>query len=170
MCIIDNQFSLQMIPQFFMSSPVTAHFLGQFPHNDCIIWVCRQYCNGYSNTCLYSELICAQLHLTFYCLHGLQPARLLSPWNFPGKDCHFFFKRIFLTLGSNQSLLCLLHWQAGFFATEPLGKPFSELMNMILLGLGVNEIDDLWKYVSLAFVNTVNSFLNYLQLSFEVND
>ena len=30
--------------------------------------------------------------------HGLEPARLLSPWNFPGKNnavgCHFFLQGI----------------------------------------------------------------------------
>ena len=37
--------------------------------------------------------------------HGLQPTRLLSPWNFPGKitgvGCHFLLQRIFPTQGSN---------------------------------------------------------------------
>ena len=30
-----------------------------------------------------------------------------------GVGCHFFFHRIFPTQGSNPSVLCLLHWQAG---------------------------------------------------------
>ena len=37
--------------------------------------------------------------------HGLQPARLLCPWNFQGKNnavgCHFLLQVIFLTQGSN---------------------------------------------------------------------
>ena len=41
--------------------------------------------------------------------HGLQPARLLCPWDFPGKDsrvvCHFRPQGIFLTQGSNPCLL-----------------------------------------------------------------
>ena len=45
--------------------------------------------------------------------HGLYPARLLCPWDFPGKNtrvgCHFFFQGIFQTQGSN---LRLLLWQA----------------------------------------------------------
>ena len=40
--------------------------------------------------------------------HGLQPARLLCPWNFPGKDtrggCHFLRQGIFPTQGSNPGL------------------------------------------------------------------
>ena len=46
--------------------------------------------------------------------HGLQPARLLCPWNFPGKstgvDCHFLLQGIFLTKGLHLSLLYLLPW------------------------------------------------------------
>ena len=45
---------------------------------------------------------------------GLEPARLLCPWNFPSKntgaDCHFLLQGIFLTQESNLHLLRLLHW------------------------------------------------------------
>ena len=55
----------------------------------------------------------------------LYPARLLSPWNFPGKTtgvgCHFLFQVIFLTQGSNPSLLGLLHWQADSLPLSHLG-------------------------------------------------
>ena len=41
--------------------------------------------------------------------HGLRPARLLCPWDSPGKntgvDCHSLFQRIFPTQGSNPGLL-----------------------------------------------------------------
>ena len=46
---------------------------------------------------------------------GLKPARLLCPWNSPGKNtgvsCHSFLQGIFLTQGSNPHLLHLPHWQ-----------------------------------------------------------
>ena len=39
---------------------------------------------------------------------GLQPTRLLHPWDFPGKNtrvgCHFLLQGIFLTQGSNSGL------------------------------------------------------------------
>ena len=42
-------------------------------------------------------------------VHGLQPARLLSPWNSPDKNtgvgCHFLFQGIFPTRGLNSGLL-----------------------------------------------------------------
>ena len=57
---------------------------------------------------------------------GLWPARLLCPWDFPGKDtgvgCHSLLQRIFLTQGSNPRLLRLLHWQADSLPSEPPGK------------------------------------------------
>ena len=45
---------------------------------------------------------------------GLQPTRLLCPWDSPGKNtgvgCHAILQGIFPTQGSNPHLLCLLHW------------------------------------------------------------
>ena len=46
---------------------------------------------------------------------GLQPTKLLCPWDAPGKNtgvgCHALLQGSFPTQGSNLSLLCLLHWQ-----------------------------------------------------------
>ena len=56
--------------------------------------------------------------------YGLQPARLLCPWDSPGKNtgvgCHFLLQGIFLTQGSNPHLL---HCRRIFFVTELPGKP-----------------------------------------------
>ena len=45
--------------------------------------------------------------------HGLQPNRLLCPWDFPGKNIevgyHFLLQGIFPTQGLNFCLLHLLH-------------------------------------------------------------
>ena len=58
---------------------------------------------------------CSVLSYSFW-HHELQPARLLCPWDFPGKNIgvgsHFFLQRIVLTQGLNPSLLHLQHWQA----------------------------------------------------------
>ena len=66
--------------------------------------------------------------------HGLQPARLLFPWNFPGKNtgagCYFLFQGIFLTQGSNLCLLHLLQWQADSLPLVLLGKTRVLLMAM----------------------------------------
>ena len=54
-------------------------------------------------------------------------ARLLCPWNFPGKNtgvgCYFLLQRIFLTQGSNPCLLHLLHWQECSLPLVSPGKP-----------------------------------------------
>ena len=56
--------------------------------------------------------------------YGLQPTRLLYPWDFLGEDprigCHFLLQGIFPTQGSNPVSLAL---GSGFFTTEPPGKP-----------------------------------------------
>ena len=63
--------------------------------------------------------------LTLLQPHVLQPARLLCPWNFPGKNtgvgCHFLLQGIFLTQGSNPSLLC---WQVDSLPLSHQGSPF----------------------------------------------
>ena len=60
--------------------------------------------------------------------HGLQPTRLLCPWNFPGKNtgmgCHFLLQGIFPTYRSNPHLLHHLHWQADSLPLVPPGKLF----------------------------------------------
>ena len=57
-------------------------------------------------------------------VYGLQPTRLLCPWDSPGKNtgvgCHALLQGIFLTQGLN---LGLLHWQAGSLPLAPRGKP-----------------------------------------------
>ena len=57
----------------------------------------------------------------------LRPARLLCPWNLPGKNtgvgCHFLLQSIFQTQGSNLCLPHLLHWQADPLPLSYLGSP-----------------------------------------------
>ena len=47
---------------------------------------------------------------------GLQPARLLCPWSFPGKNTgvgyHLLLTQIFLNQILNPRLFLFLHWQA----------------------------------------------------------
>ena len=65
----------------------------------------------------------AQLCPTLLQPHGLEPARLFCPWDFPGKNtevsCYFLLQGVFLTQGSN---LCLLHWHAGSLLLSNLGS------------------------------------------------
>ena len=71
-------------------------------------------------TCGCSVCVFTQSYLTLW-PHGLWPARLLCPWNFPGKNtrmgCHFLLQGIFLTQGWNRCLLHLVHGQADSLPT-----------------------------------------------------
>ena len=63
--------------------------------------------------------------------HGLQPTRLLSPWDFSGKNagvgCHALLQGIFLSQGSKPGLLHFLHWQVSSLPLAPPGKPYLAL-------------------------------------------
>ena len=54
--------------------------------------------------------------------HGLWPARLLSPWDSPGKNtgvsCHAFLQRIFLTQGIESASLVSPALEGRFFTTS----------------------------------------------------
>ena len=93
---------------------------------------------------------------TFLTLWSVQRARLLCPWDFPGKnigvDCHFLLQGIFPTQGSNT---LLLHQQA-----ESLPLSFQECpshcsicINLIISG---NE------YLLCLLVTCVFYCVNYL--------
>ena len=72
---------------------------------------------------------------------GLQPTRLLFPWDFPGKNtgvsCHFLLQGFFPTKGSNLCLLHLLHWQEDSLPLSHLGSPQIEI-----------QIDKAFRYIS----------------------
>ena len=78
-------------------------------------------------------------------LHGLQPSRLLGPWDFPGKDTgvgwHFLLQGIFPTQGSNPGLLhcrqilywlsCLIHkWLLIFIYLVTLSDQIAESLSV----------------------------------------
>ena len=60
--------------------------------------------------------------------YGLEPSRLLCPWDFPGKNtkvgCHGLLQGIFPTQGLNPQHLYLPALQMDSLPTEPPGKPF----------------------------------------------
>ena len=61
---------------------------------------------------------------------GVQPTRLLCPWDSPGKNtavgCHCLLQGIFPTQGLNRNLLHCLHWQAGSLPLRHLGISYLE--------------------------------------------
>ena len=83
------------------------------------------------NTSLKSVCVLNQFsHVQFLESLRIVARRLLCPWDSPGKNtgvgCHTLLQGIFLILGSNARLFCLLHWQAGSLPLAPPGKPIKE--------------------------------------------
>ena len=98
----------------FLSSSPTLHRC--FTNHD---WSSQHLSSRQLGECylLFSGVFSVELMCAFNSLrsHELQPARLLCPWNFPGKTtgvgCHFLLQGIFPTQASNLCLLHLLRWQ-----------------------------------------------------------
>ena len=72
--------------------------------------------------CWYCCCLVTKLCLTLLWPQGLQPTRLLCPWDFPGKnigmDCHFLRQRILIQVLNHVSCIA-----GRFFTAEPPGKP-----------------------------------------------
>ena len=72
------------------------------------------------------EVLSGFSHVQLFVTLWLQPAKLLCPWDSPGKNtgvgCHAPLQGIFHTQGWNLSLLCLPHWQVGSLPLTPPGK------------------------------------------------
>ena len=83
---------------------------------------------------LEDTVLVAQQYLTLLRPLGLQPTRLLCPWDFPGKNtrvgCHFLLQGILPTQGLNPHLL---HWQADSLQLSHQGSP---LFTLVLYYLG----------------------------------
>ena len=66
--------------------------------------------------------------------HGLQPTRLLSPWNSPGNitgvGCHSFLQGIFPTQGSN---LHLLHCRQILYHLSHIGENKTQSLTSLIL-------------------------------------
>ena len=82
---------------------------------------------AYYSGLLIHLLLLFSRYVSLFATPGLQPTRLLCPWDFPGNNtavgCHCLLQRIFLTQGSNPCLLPLLHWQVDSLPLAPPGKP-----------------------------------------------
>ena len=77
-------------------------------------------------------VVVAKFCLTFLRPHGLDPARLLSPWDVPGKNtgvgCHFLLQGRFWPW--DWTRVSYISCIAGrLFSTEPPGKPKSTIIN-----------------------------------------
>ena len=80
---------------------------------------------------MYLYLLCSVLSEALW-PHGLRPARLLCPWDSPGKNtgagCHAVLQGTFPTQGWKPHLL---HWKADSSPLVPPGKPHIYFLDII---------------------------------------
>ena len=99
------------------------------------------YKNGYMSLCMHAQS-CPTLFDPMFCSPPSSSV-LEFLWNFPGKNtgvgCHFLLQGIFLTQGSNPSLLCLLHWQSD---SLPLHHLRTQVKRWMEVGGGRGEGND----------------------------
>ena len=114
-------FNFQGIVKLFSRAVVFQSIL--YPHQQCVR--------------VQLSCILASTWWEFLCC--LDSSTLADRWFanifFPPEACCFilFLQGIFLTQGSNPSLLCLLHWQVDFYHLCHLGNPFEEPKFLILM-------------------------------------
>ena len=104
--------------------------------------------------------------------HGLQPSRLLHPWNFPGKNtgkgCHFLLQEIFSTHGLNlhqemhKNVSCIGSWVLYHWATwESPIRPHSTLTDWYFY-LQIRYYYDL--FISQCLFHCLNETISHLLL------
>ena len=102
-------------PFIFLFGHTMWHVGSQFPHQGLswhsLHWAARKGPRKFIHLIFHIVLCCESCIFVWDSLqpHGLQPARLLCPWNSLGKNtemgCYFLLQGIFLTQGSNPGLL-----------------------------------------------------------------
>ena len=107
-----------------------------------------------SAKCSSKHRFIAKLYLTLQ-PHGLQPARLLCPPDFSGKNtgvgCHFFLQEIFLTQGLNPGLL---HF-GRYFTDQATTEGFQLLTVILILEVcGLSKSCRMW---DLSFPSRIKS-------------
>jgi len=78
-----------------------------------------------------------------------EPARLLCPWDSPGKNtgvsCHGLLQGIFTTQGLNPCLLHFLDWQADSLSLSYLGSPYLTFFKLLNLSVQKHLNTDSYK-------------------------
>ena len=99
--------------------------LGEIPPH-LMVWVCptvRECLSGDSVSVYMCVLIWIRLFVTLWTVSLQAPLSTGFSRQEYWSGLHVLLQVIFLTKGSNLSLLCLLHWQAGSLPLAPPGKP-----------------------------------------------
>ena len=106
-------------------------------------WSCAWHRGGAREMLIWSMIACmpvgsfASVVSNSWQPYGLWPARLLYPWDAPGKNtgvgCQALLQGIFPTQGSNLRLLCFLHWPLpwSLYHQRHLGSPIHDYIRWI---------------------------------------
>ena len=117
-------------------------------------------------TCVLSCFSPVRLFVT----HGLQPARLLCPWDSLRKNirvsCHVLLQGILSAQGLNPHLLSLLHWQVTSLPLVPLTAPtYENKQQECLTLLFIFQVQKL-RFVTLHSMEPLIIFCNHATFSF----
>ena len=89
--------------------------------------------------------------------HGLQPIRLLCPWDSPGKNtgagCHALLQGIFLTQGSNSGLL---HCRQILYHMSHQGSPYNPTIPLLGMSSEENKNTNSKRYIHPHFYCSPN--------------
>ena len=101
------------------------HFIPETPNTPGVL-LCSTSINTawtYFRNCVWNPNACVLRCVWLFATPWTVPARLLCPWDSPGKNtgvgCHGRLQGIFPTQGSNA---CFLHWQADSLPLSHLGS------------------------------------------------
>ena len=105
--------------------------------------------------------VCADAQSCLLQPHGLQPVRLLYPWDFPGKNtwvgCHFLLQGIFPTQESNLCLLHLLHCRQILYHWATWEVPVHAGLSQILL---LHKVPWLFFHPSGSSFSSLHAFIS----------
>ena len=86
----------------------------------------------YSEICMLSHFNHVRLCVTLWTIACQAPLSMEFSRKNTWVGCHAFLQGIFPTQGSNNCLLCLLHWQVDSLPLAPPGKPYSKIKDIFI--------------------------------------
>ena len=99
-------------------------------------------------------------------LHGLQPARLLCPWDSPGKNtgvgCHFLLQQVIIIISNAHMKFAQIRYAGSHYIppTTHKGKLFEVMDTLISLNV-VITMQYVYQSIMLHTSHTYNSFSVY---------
>ena len=94
---------------------------------------------SFSNAGKWKVKVKSLIHVRLVATHGLQPTRLLRPWDFPGKStgvgCHYLLQ-VSVYVSFKSKLQCFLSISLRFLQTNPNSLSFEHMWHLACVKLG----------------------------------